>query len=143
MSQAATFHLDGELLCRSLVIGVMEPATAVAHFEVVVDFVPHLVWALGESAMEVYAYAISAIKNADEDEDVRIQINVAGMPLRTAEMTETLFAKHFSWHTSKRIREQAMRLQAQFTTHSVAWPSSEILPLPVVPMPGRMERRRS
>jgi hypothetical protein len=137
MSQAAIFHLDGELVCNSIEIGIMPPNTPVVRFEVFVDWAPHLCWAIDEAAVFVYAYAVCAKKYYEGvTEDARIQVNVTGMPMRTNGDMETLFARKFSWHTSKNIREKADVLRARLTTKAERWPTTQPIALPVVPIPA-------
>jgi len=139
MSHSAGWHLDGELLVPSIKIGVMENShgTMVACYEVRVGPQAHVVWAMDEVAAEAYYYAKAARENynGDPDRTITIQVNVSGFMMRTDDDKTSLFARYYTWHTSKRIREAADRAIAMLRSSQITWPVQSVLSIPRIPLP--------
>lgn len=139
MSHSASWHLDGELLVPSIRIGVMDISygSMVACYEVRVGPQAHVVWAIDEVAAEAYYYAKAAREHysGDPNKVITVQVNVSGFLMRTDDDKTSLFARHYSWHTSKRVRETADRALAMLKSRQITWPEQNVLSIPRIPLP--------
>ncbi len=135
----AIAHIDGELDCDSLVVGVLDSPerTPAVYFQVTAGAQSHTVYATDYPAKQVYCYCFTAKDNGQH----HIEINVAAN-LVSAEWMTYPFASKIIWHTSSRIRIQAEEMIAAMNGNGKSnghgrgnsrkdqWPSSDILKIP-------------
>lgn len=124
MSFASEFHLDGEMLVKTLQPGIEQSSQSlIVCFKIAVENEVITTWALDQNAAIALAYARSAQEHAVSiDGEQRIQVTVGGFIMRSQNGQSSLFATHFTWHTSKRIREAGDVLFARLKGGQAQWP---------------------
>jgi|WetSurMetagenome_2_1015567.scaffolds.fasta_scaffold86492_2 hypothetical protein len=130
----ASAHIDGELDCESLKVGVLATPekTPVAFFLVIAGVQKHPVWAIGSLATYVYSYSQAARKAGQNF----IEVNVTANLVSGNRMTCTVASK-INWHTSSKIRTQAETTSAAMGgnnhghSRSAQWPFQESMKIPV------------
>jgi hypothetical protein len=135
----ASAHIDGELDCASLKVGILESPdkTPVVFFHVIAGVQRHPVWAIDHLAVQIYSYCQAAQHNGLHS----IEINLTANLVSGNRMTCPIAAK-IIWHTSGRIRGQAEAIlsamnvnahgngRSRGQTWSANWPSRETMKIP-------------
>lgn len=150
MSTFASVHIDGAVLCSSVLAGVLPTPgvpSPVSKFELSAGVQIHPIWTLDRLAVVVYCYTQTAI----EMDAKTLQVNVHGTLVSNE--TSIVIADAVEWHTSRAVRDAAenmiTRLTAGTETHGGltrlpnSWPTQQIvLPISRQEFRGQTPTRR-